>query len=196
MFLLAVKDAEKQLLSDLDCCPISRCGWATNMFLYVFVQPTDLSVTNQDSWLPRSIEIDQKPGRKFRLGLMGALLQQREGEQTAGSLACSLPQRAELIPYKGRGGECVQRLGQRVGIGGVPTTLVVVCAGGMCKYSVFAPGSSGVAVLYLVVHNLPMHTFIFSLLQFLCILLLEEMFVQVQAPQQRVPGLISTQQGT
>ena len=33
-----------------------------------------------------------------------------------------------------------------------------------------------------------MHTVIFSPLQFLCILLLEDMFVQVQALQQRVPG--------
>ena len=72
MFLLAVKDAQKQLLSDLDCFCISRCGWGTNMFLHVFVQPTDLSVTNQDSWLPRSIEIDQKPGRKFRQRFTGA----------------------------------------------------------------------------------------------------------------------------
>lgn len=89
MFLSAVKDAQEQLLSDLGCCPISRCGWATNMFLCVFVQPTDLSVTNQDSWLPQSIEIDQKPGRKFRLSLMGPLLQQR-GRRTINRFPCLL----------------------------------------------------------------------------------------------------------
>ena len=33
-----------------------------------------------------------------------------------------------------------------------------------------------------------MHAVLFSPLQFLCILLLEEMFVQVQALQQGVPG--------
>ena len=43
-------------------------------------------------------------------------------------------------------------------------------------------------VLYLVVHNLPQFTVIFSPLEFLCILLLQEMFVQVQALQQRSLG--------
>ena len=67
---------------------------------------------------------------------------------------------------------------------------------GHAQCPAFAPSSSEVAVgflvfLYLVVHNLPqldMHTVIFSPLWFLCILLLEETFVQVQALQQRVPG--------
>ena len=43
----------------------------------------------------------------------------------------------------------------------------------------------------LTVHNMPqllIHPAIFSLLSFLCILLLEEAFVQLQALQQRVPG--------
>ena len=60
----------------------------------------------------------------------------------------------------------------------------------------FSPKSSEVAVGFLVflhflVHNLPrlcMHVVIFSPLYLLCILLLKEMFVQVQTPQQRVPG--------
>ena len=41
------------------------------------------------------------------------------------------------------------------------------------------------------VHNLlqlHMHTLVFSPIKFLCILLLEERFVQEQALQQRVPG--------
>ena len=67
---------------------------------------------------------------------------------------------------------------------------------GHAQCPAFAPSSSEVAVgflifLYLVVHNLPqlcMHAAIFSPFQFLCIFLLEEMFVQVQALQQRVPG--------
>ena len=67
---------------------------------------------------------------------------------------------------------------------------------GHAQCPAFAPGSSEVAVgflvfLYLVVHYLPqlhMPTVIFSPLSFLCILLLKETFVQVQALQQRVPG--------
>lgn len=45
--------------------------------------------------------------------------------------------------------------------------------------------------VYLVVHNLPQlftHTVIFSPLQFLCVLLLEEIFVYLQALKQGVPG--------
>ena len=64
------------------------------------------------------------------------------------------------------------------------------------QHPVFALGSAEVAValfgpLCLVVHNLPqlhMHTVSFSPLQFLCILLLEKLFVQVQTLQQRVSG--------
>ena len=74
--------------------------------------------------------------------------------------------------------------------------------GGVCRghaqYPAFAPNplllllalqkwQLGILVsLYLVVHNLPqlcMHAVIFSPLYFLCILLLEETFVQVQARQ-------------
>ena len=46
--------------------------------------------------------------------------------------------------------------------------------------------------LYFAVSNLPqlsMHTLSFSPLQLLCILVFEETFVQVQALQQRVPGV-------
>ena len=45
--------------------------------------------------------------------------------------------------------------------------------------------------LYLLVHNLPqlcMHAVIFSVLEFLCLVLLEEMFVWIRALQGRVPG--------
>ena len=62
------------------------------------------------------------------------------------------------------------------------------------QHPAFAPGSSEMAVGFLVflylVHNLPqlcMHAVIFSPLWFLCILLLEKVFVWVQALQQRVP---------
>ena len=80
--------------------------------------------------------------------------------------------------------------------------------GAVCRdhaqYPVFAPGSSKVAVgflvfLYLVVHNLPqlrVYAVIFSPFYFLCILLLEKTFVQVQALQHcskgsQVPGFRS-----
>ena len=50
--------------------------------------------------------------------------------------------------------------------------------------------------LYLMVHNVPqlwVYAILFSLLQFLCILLLKEMFVQVQTLQSRAPGLSLSQ---
>ena len=67
-------------------------------------------------------------------------------------------------------------VGPRGGLGGLPTPLLVLC---------------GFLVFLYLVHNLPqlcMHAVIFSPLQFLCILLLKERFVQVQALQQKVPG--------
>ena len=57
-------------------------------------------------------------------------------------------------------------------------------------------GSWFLAFLYLMAHNLPqlwVYAILFSLLQFLCILLLKEMFVQVQALQSRAPGLSLSQ---
>ena len=169
MFLLAVKDAQKQLLSDLDCFCISRCGWGTNMFLHVFVQPTDLSVTNQDSWLPRSIEIDQKPGRKFRLG---PLLQQR-GRRTINRFPCLLtPPEGWADSFQGvRWGVCpwvgsrgwhrwsAHPFGGGVCRGGVP----VLC---FCSWLL-----RGGQEFCIVVHSspqLPMHTVIFSFSVFCC----------------------------
>ena len=105
-----------------------------------------------------------------------------------------------LICAEGRG---VSRgSGQRRGLGGLPNPSVVLCAGGMrstlllfltpcfCSW-LFRSGSWVIWSLYLVVHDLPqlrMHTVTFSPLYFLCILLLEETFVLVQALQRRVPG--------
>ena len=70
------------------------------------------------------------------------------------------------------------------------------------QYSAFAPNPSGVKAEFLVfflclVHNLPqlcMHTAIFSPLEFLCILLLEERFVQVQVLPKgaQVPGCLTS----
>ena len=94
-------------------------------------------------------------------------------------------------------------LGQRGGLGDLPTPLWW-CVQGACPIPCFAldpafvPGCSEVTVrfygllfFFYLVHNFPQlfrHAVIFSPLQFLCILLFMEMFVQMQALQQRVPG--------
>ena len=55
--------------------------------------------------LPQSIEIDQRPDKKSRQGFIGApAAAGGKWEQTAGSLACSLPGGVgggELVPYMG-----------------------------------------------------------------------------------------------
>ena len=94
----------------------------------------------------------------------------------------------------------MSRGSQRGGLGGLPTPLVVPCAGIMCRTLILLPapqkwqlGFWSFCILLFI--NLPqpcMHTVISSPLEFLCILLLkEEMSVQVQALQQSVPGLRS-----
>ena len=76
---------------------------------------------------------------------------------------------------------------------GLPAPLVVFCAGIM-RSTLLLPlagshlkgGSWVLAFSYLIVYNLPqllMHIFIFSPLEFLCILLFKKTFVQVQALQ-------------
>ena len=73
------------------------------------------------------------------------------------------------------------------------------CVQSHVQYPVLAPGSSEVAVgvffvsFYLFAHNLPqlcmpMQAVIFDPLQFLCILFLKDMFVQVHTLPQKVPG--------
>ena len=65
---------------------------------------------------------------------------------------------------------------------------------GHVKHPAFAPSSSEAAVEFLLFLSYPyfpqwcMHEAIFSSLSFVFILLFEETFVQVQAPQQRVSG--------
>ena len=101
----------------------------------------------------------------------------------------------KLVPYMGRGGTG-QGSGQRGGLGGVPTPLVVLCSGHAQYLLLFLAtrGSGSLVFSYLVSHNLPrlsMHAGLFSLLEFLPILLLEEACVQVQPVQPlqpRVPG--------
>ena len=141
-------------------------------------------VTLQSS-SPPAIEIDQRPGKKFRQGFIG--------------------------PPAAAGGV---RRSTRVGIGVCPEVGLEGwqvawpplrwCWGqGACAVSAFVPdhllslwalqkGQLGFLVsLYLLVHNLAQllkHVVIFSPIQFLCILLLEERCVQMQTLQQGVPG--------
>lgn len=70
-----------------------------------------------------------------------------------------------------------------------------VVSRGQTRYPAFAPHSSevafGILVFLYLVHNLPqlhMHMVIFSPLQLLCILFLQETFAQVQTLQQRTLG--------
>ena len=75
------------------------------------------------------------------------------------------------------------------GSGGLPPALVVPCAGIMCSIvlSLLAPQKWQLDFgLFVSCHYLPqllMHVVIFSPLEFLCILFLKEMFVQMQALQ-------------
>ena len=80
--------------------------------------------------------------------------------------------------------------GHRGGSGHLPTPLVVRGEGSKYRTLLLLPasrrGSWFLAFLYCIVRNLPqlhMHAVIFSPVQFLCILLLQETFVQVQALQ-------------
>ena len=137
-------------------------------------------------------------------------LQQQRGVKTSNTLPCSFP--AE--------GWAGSSYGVKVGVcpgvepGGWLRWLAHPWGGVECRghsqYPVFAPGSSEVAVAYLVslylVQNLPqlhmrtaqlhMRTVIFSPLKFLCILLMEVMFFQVQALQQKVWSLGLCQWGS
>ena len=71
------------------------------------------------------------------------------------------------------------------------SALLLLRTPGFC-FQRFRSGSWGFFGFFVsCIKNLPqlrMHAVIFSPLWFLCILLLEETFVQVQALQQRVPG--------
>ena len=80
--------------------------------------------------------------------------------------------------------------GSFYGVKAGPCTIPCFCSG----QPVFPPSSLEVGFLGLFVsfvHNLPQlhtHAVIFSPIQFLCVLLLEEMFIQVHALQQSIPG--------
>ena len=115
----------------------------------------------------------------------------RQQEQTAVSLACPVPCMWAswfLVWGKGRG---VNRSGRWDSLGGLPTPQMVLCAGGMCSSLLLLRTLqkwqfSSLVSLYLsskIFPNCCMHAVIFSPIQFLCILLLKERYVQVQTLQ-------------
>ena len=100
----------------------------------------------------------------------------------------------ERLPHVGSGWGPDRGLGWRCGSGGVPTPLVVVCAGGMRNTLLLLwalqKWQLGFLVsLYLLPRICPscVHAVSFSPIRFLCILLLQERVVQVQVLQPRVP---------
>lgn len=78
-------------------------------------------------------------------------------------------------------------------MGSLPTPLVALCAGIIHSTLLLLPEPQkcsyvfGLFVSFHTLLHLGMQAVIFSSLYFLCILLLQEMFVQVQALQQGVP---------
>ena len=77
--------------------------------------------------------------------LPGLVLQQ-EGVKASNGCPCSLPAEGRLVPKMGLGW-----LGLRGGLGGLPTPLVVLCAGTMCGALLC---SQDLTSLCLIVHNL------------------------------------------
>lgn len=85
------------------------------------------SVIDQGSWPLLSIEVDKRPDKKFRRVFTGAPAAARGSENKQ---YFPLTTRL-LVPYiEWRKGH-VQSLGQRGDIGSLPTSLAVLCAGGM-----------------------------------------------------------------
>ena len=138
-------------------------------------------------------------------------LQQQRGVETSNTLPCSFPEEGWAgSSYGVRVGVC-PGVGSEVWLKWLAHPWGGVECRGRSQYPVFAPGSSEVAVgylvsVYLVVQNLPqlhmctaqlhVRTVIFSPLKFLYILLMEEMFFQVQALQQKVWSLSLSQWGS
>ena len=113
-------------------------------------------VTDQGSWPPWSIEIDQRPDNKFRrdfIAVPSAVL----GERTNNWFPCTLRGREAILKW-GEGRGVFRGSDWRGDLGGLSIPYVVACAGGMLstlpcsQHPVlfltpsFAPGSSKVAV--------------------------------------------------
>lgn len=131
---------------------------------------------------PPAIEMDQRPDKRFRRDFVGApAAAERAG--TNNRLPCLL---ASRCGWGGGSWFLIWGEGQgvfRVRLKGWLRWSARPFGGVECKGHVQSPAS--VPGSYLV-GNFPqpcMHAVIFSPVHFLCILLLEERFVQVQAPQ-------------
>ena len=119
--------------------------------------------------------------------LLVLVLQHKERKQETDALASSQKGAAWILKWGNNRGR-IYGLGRRCSLGGLSTPLVVPRARIMCSalLLLLAPQKwrCVVAFLYPIAHNCPnlcMHAVIFSQLQFLCIPLLKEPFVQVQA---------------
>ncbi|CAI9175113.1 unnamed protein product [Rangifer tarandus platyrhynchus] len=101
--------------------------------------------------LPQSVEIDQRPDKRFRQGLMGPLPQQREAGTN--SPPCLLAEGVELVPYTRQVGVC-PGFGPERRLGGLPTPEVVLNAAATpsrpCFFAFLAAGCSAVAMGFLV----------------------------------------------
>lgn len=84
-----------------------------------------------------------RPDEKFREGFIRT---QHERVKTSNGFPCSLSESGQAGPSSGVRVRVEPRLGQRGGLGGLPTSLVVLCAGIMLKYFTFALSTSEMAV--------------------------------------------------
>ena len=103
------------------------------------------------------MEIDKRPDKKFRQGFTEAPATV-EGNKNKWQIPLLGPHGSELVPFIQWGKGRVQGLGWTGGLGGLLTTLVVVCAAGHVQYPASASGSLDVAVgfwvsSYLLIHN-------------------------------------------
>ena len=137
------------------------------------------------------IEIDQRPDKKFRQGCIGAYATAEVSE--VGQVLSLYGLRVGVCPEVWLEGQLRHLAHPQLVLcaGGLHSTLFLLP--NLCFSSTLFKSGSWVfwSLLIFGVQNLPqlcLHAVIFSLIQFLCILLLEERCVQVQALQQSLPG--------
>ena len=133
------------------------------------------------------VEIDKRPGENFRKFLLRLFLELKGAKSRKRWPCCS--QRGASVLKEDNGGGAGLGVCRRPASGGLPTPVVGPCAGIWPQYPAFAPGISEMAVglspfgilcwVYPIVHNYQLHRHVvtFSHSEFLCILLLEGIFV-------------------
>ena len=143
--------------------------------------------------LPNPKKLPRGQTRNLCKALLRPLLQQEKGERTIGSLACWLLKEGmgtSLFMIRAEGRGMFKGWAEEMTFIFCPP-LRWWCVQGHAQYSASATGSSKVAAVCFGsfvsfaqnLSQLPMHTVIFSSVEFLSILLLEERCVQVQALQ-------------